>query len=100
MSGNAATPTISAVGRLSRCSTALSNGASARQSAPRTRALRSPTPSTTRSIATTWSGAAEIRRAPVACSPNESTLITKRAPIRAEKAPYASLPMVCAASTV
>ncbi len=54
--GTPPAPTISAVGRLSRCSTALSTGASARQTAPSTRALRSPTPSTTRSIATTWSG--------------------------------------------
>jgi hypothetical protein len=38
-------------------------------------------------MAITCSGCAEIRRAPVACSPNESTLITSSAPISAENAP-------------
>ena len=44
------------MGRLSRRSTTLSTGARTRQIAPSPSALRSPTPSTIRSIATTWSG--------------------------------------------
>ena len=51
-------------------------------------------------MTTVWCGAAEMRRAPVACSPSERTFTTRRAPMSAEKAPNASFPMAWAVMTM